>query len=93
MMLERRFDMISAIGIAFVVGWLSNASYYNLTHLWQQKNQLQAIQTKTLPKLQALVQCEHVRANTNELIVQEAAKGIKPIPGEAASDCVHTITK
>lgn len=89
MILERRIDLVSMIGIAFVVGWLSNSGYYNIAKLWQQKNQLQTIQTKTLPKLQALARCEHVRAEANEQIVESAAMGIKPLPGDGAPDCHH----
>lgn len=32
--------MISYLGLAFVVGWISCQSYYGLTNLWAQKNQL-----------------------------------------------------
>lgn len=91
MTLERGFSMASLMGVAFVLGWLSNSGYYNISQLWQQKNQLHVIQTKTLPKLQALAKCEHKRANLNEQIVDEAMVGKRPLPGDVAADCPHPV--
>lgn len=97
MILDRQFrlpDVISWVGVAFVMGWLASSGYYNLAHLWQQKNQLQTIQTSTLPKLKAQANCEHIRANINEQIAQEAIEGARPLPDDVAPDCVHVaITK
>lgn len=89
MKLERGLDIASMFGMAFVAGWLCCGAYYNLGGLWQQKNELRAVQTKTLPKLQALAKCEHIRAEANEQIVESAAMGIKPLPGDGAPDCPH----
>ncbi len=93
MTLERQLNTVSIIGIAFVTGWLSSAGYYNLTHLWQQKNQLHTIQTTVLPKLKAQANCEHIRAEVNEQIIEEATIGIRPQPGEVSADCPHPATK
>ncbi len=90
--MERRFsllDIVSWLAIAFVVGWQANSGYYQLSHLWQQKNQLKVIQTTTLPKLQALANCEHSRAETNEQIAEEAIEGARPLAGDVAPDCPH----
>ncbi len=86
---ERVFNTGSLLAIAFIVGWQANSSYYNIAHLWQQKNQLQTIQSKTLPKLQALAKCEHNRANLNEQVAEEAIVGVRPLPGDIAQDCPH----
>lgn len=77
------------MAMGFVVGWQANTSYYKLGTLWQDKNTLHTIQTTTVPKLQALVRCEHTRAETNELIAEEAIEGGRPLPGDVAEDCPH----
>lgn len=52
MMWERRADMVSALGAAFVSGWVSCSGYYSIEHLWQKQNQLVTVETKVLPKVQ-----------------------------------------
>jgi hypothetical protein len=37
---EKRGDIISYLGLAFVAGWICCQSYYGLSHLWQERNQL-----------------------------------------------------
>ncbi len=93
---ERRFDVASLIGAAFVAGWLANSGYYNLGHLWQQKNQLQTIQTKTIPQLRAQVRCEDKRADmasvvAGQAIIANAIDGLEgPSPAEIPKDnCPH----
>ncbi len=82
---EKRLNTISLLGAAFVAGWLSSSGYYNLTTLWQQKNQLNVVQTRTVPKLQALAKCEHLRA---QAAIDYADEG-DPAPILDIPDCPH----
>lgn len=40
MIWEKRADIVSYLGMAFVAGWISCQGYYGLTQLWTQKAQL-----------------------------------------------------
>lgn len=53
------------------------------------KAQVHKLQTTEIPKLKAIVNCEHARADTNELLAEKAIVGKKPSPDDIAEDCPH----
>lgn len=48
MIWEKRADFVSAIGVAFVAGWISCQGYYQLGHLWTQKAQLSQVAAQAI---------------------------------------------
>lgn len=86
MIWEKRADAISALGAAFVVGWISCSGYYSITHLWQKQNQLVA-----------QVGCEDARADKTARIAKQAIVSAQsdnvPIPSPSAipKDCPHSV--
>ena len=92
LMLHPRFtliDAMSAIGFAFVIGWMANASYYNIQHLWQQNSQLTAA-----------VHCEDRRADKASKVAGQAilSANIDAVPTPHFKDlpldnCPHPPTK
>lgn len=73
MIWERRADMVSALGAAFVLGWVSCGGYYSIGHLWQAKNKLVNVETTVVPALQTQVKQTHC---DNQKLAQVAAQGI-----------------
>lgn len=55
MVWERRADLTSTIGTAFVLGWLSCAGYYSLTNLWKVQDKFVTVETRVVPALQTQV--------------------------------------
>jgi hypothetical protein len=85
MTLEKRMDAVSALGLAFVIGWVSNSGYYAVSDLWKQK-----------AALVRQVRCEDARADKSALIAKQAILGAKtdgPIPSQRMipKDCPHPV--
>lgn len=89
MIWEGRLNIVSTLAIAFVSGWLCSSGYYNITHLWQQKNQLVVVQHTVVPKLVTQAKCEHARA---DVIGKKAVAGDIADPTDLPPDnCPHGI--
>lgn len=76
MIWERRADMVSAIGGAFVVGWISCSGFYSIPHLWSKQDQLVAVETKEIPKLKTDLKQAHCdRDKMKDLAVRGVVAG------------------
>jgi hypothetical protein len=73
MIWERRADMVSIVGVAFVVGWLSCGGYYSITKLWAVEDRFVAVETREVPALKT--QVRQANCDKNRL-VDLAAQGI-----------------
>lgn len=87
MIWERRADMVSAIGAAFVVGWVSCSGYYSLAHLWQEENQLVKVEKLDIPQLKALVRCEHKAHQIATDLAKEANATATDVDVAAIPEC------
>lgn len=88
MMWESRADIISALGVAFIAGYITCAAQNNVKDLWSQHGQLVVVQKQVIPALKAKANCEHKRADATVTIAKGAIAGANsdsaPIP--ATSD-------
>ncbi len=55
MIIEKKADRFSSLGMAFFIGWIACSAYYAIPTLWQKQNELHAVQTKVVPQLKAKV--------------------------------------
>ncbi len=76
-------------GVIFAFGWVAATAYYRVEHLWTQRAVL--VSQKSVLAKQAA--CEHARADTNEIIAEEALEGARPLPTDVAPDCKHPTIK
>lgn len=89
---EKRADIASYLGMAFVAGWISCQSYYGLTTLWKAQDKLVHVEQTEVPKLKTnLKQADCDRAKlasvAGEAIASAQSNSI-PTPNYSdISDC------
>lgn len=74
MITERRAEVGSYLGGAFVLGWISCSGFYRIPTLWKAQNKLVTVETKVLPQVQTSLKqadCD------KEALAQVAAKAIE----------------
>lgn len=43
---QKRVTTLAFVGLAFVVGWISEGKYYQIRHLWKDENKLHRLEAQ-----------------------------------------------
>lgn len=84
MTLEKRFDLVSAMGAAFVLGWIACSGYYALPALWTSRNTAHAEVVVLKEKAKVLKGCASAAVPVARQAITAARTGAVPTPSPAA---------